>query len=518
MKMSSVENVASFEWWSEANLTHNLNFGTDHAEVDIRKLSLEDLPEPGTIDFVLGSPPCTQFSYANRGGNGDIADGLKDIYKFLEVVNYLKPKYWAMENVPRVSNILERALGIGGQLHKFRHLFTVNIIANSADYGVPQSRKRMIAGDFPLDLFNAYKAVIPTRTLKDILDALKKDIVTDPIFGIELPASEVTDNYYEEPLSPEEERINREAKTYHPVYNKMSFPDQLTRPCRTVTATCTRVSRESIIVKDERDPRKYRRLNIRERALIQSFPITYQFYGKNFSSRFKMIGNAIPPLLTYYIIQSMLETPVEEIKAPSEVKYKHKPASIPDPVKMDTAGRKYPAKRSFKFAIPYLRFGSGIRFDLANSFKEGEVKWDIEFFYGNSKKIKRLPLNEKVLTATLEYFDYYTREAIQEELYCLEQLFDDFDPSIVQKVWCKEIDGLHPFEIIDQLGKVVGKLAARFFPEPSEQLSELAHVILQEETSKKLASHSNLIIAGFIVGSWGNFLIANKQPARKLII
>jgi len=73
MKMSAVENVASFEWWNEANLTHNLNFGTDHKEVDIRKLSLDGLPEPGTIDFVLGSPPCTQFSYANRGGNGDTA-------------------------------------------------------------------------------------------------------------------------------------------------------------------------------------------------------------------------------------------------------------------------------------------------------------------------------------------------------------------------------------------------------------------------------------------------------------
>lgn len=518
MKMSSVENVASFEWWSEANLTHNLNFGTEHEEVDIRKLSLADLPRPGAIDFVLGSPPCTQFSFANRGGNGDIADGLKDIHKFLEVVDYLKPKYWAMENVPRVSNILKRELGIGGQLFKFRHLFKVNIIVNSADYGVPQSRKRMIAGDFPLNLFNSYKAVIPTRTLKDVLEALKKDIVTDPVFGIELPASEVTDNYHEEPLSPEEERINREAKTYHPVYNKMSFPDQLTRPSRTVTATCTRVSRESIIVKDERYKRKYRRLNIRERALIQSFPITYQFYGKTFSSRFKMIGNAIPPLLTYYIIQSMLETPVEGLKAPSEVEYKHRPASIPEPVKMDAAGRKYPAKRSFKFAIPHLRFGSGVRFDFANSFKGSEVKWEVEFFYGNSKKIRRLPLNEEVLAATLEYFDYSTREAIQEELYCLEQFFDDFNPSILQKVWCRKIDGLHPFEIIDQLGKAVEKLVVKFFAESSEQLSELAHVILREEVNRKLARHSNLIIAGFIVGSWGNLLIANKKPANKLTI
>ena len=298
----------------------------------------------------------------------------------------------------------------------------------------------------------------------------------------------------------------------------MSFPDQLTRPSRTVTATCTRVSRESIIVKDERNPKQFRRLNIRERALIQSFPITYQFHGKSFSSRFKMIGNAIPPLLTYYIIQSMLETPAEELKAPAEVAYKHKPAFIPDPVKMDTAGRKYPAKRSFKFAIPHLRFGSGVRFDLANSFREGEVKWEMEFFYGNSKKIKSLPLHEEVLNATLEYFDFATREALQAELHNLDQLFDDFDASILQSVWCKKEEGLHPFEIIDQLGKAVKRLVDKFFPEPSGQLSELAHVILNEEINQKLSRHSHLIIAGFLVGSWGNLLIADKQPANEIIV
>jgi DNA (cytosine-5)-methyltransferase 1 len=383
---------------------------------------------------------------------------------------------------------------------------------------VPQSRKRMIAGNFPFKLFNAYKAATPTRTLREVLDALKKEVVIDPIFGIELPANEVTDNNYEEPLSPEEERINREAKTYHPVYNKMNFPDQLTRPSRTVTATCTRVSRESIIVKDERNPRKYRRLNIRERALIQSFPITYQFHGRSFSSRFKMIGNAIPPLLTYYIIQSMLETPVDKLKAPSEVTYMHKPASIPDPVKMDTAGRKYPMKRSFKFAIPYLRFGSGVRFDLANSFQEGAVKWEVEFFYGNSKKIKSLSLNEEVLNSTLEYFDRSTREKLLKELRRLDSLLDDLDPAKVQRVWCKKEEGLHPFEIIDQLGKIVRRLVDNFLPEPSEQLSELAHVILHEEINQKLARHSNHIIAGFLVGSWGNLLIANKQPANEIIV
>ncbi|MEQ9229106.1 MAG: DNA cytosine methyltransferase [Cyclobacteriaceae bacterium] len=121
MKLSGIENIASFEWWNEANETHNINFGTNHKEVNIRELiPSEHLNYDKKIDFVVGSPPCTQFSFANKGGNGDIEDGLVDIHKFLDVINYLKPKYWAMENVPRVANILESELN-KGSLKKFAH-------------------------------------------------------------------------------------------------------------------------------------------------------------------------------------------------------------------------------------------------------------------------------------------------------------------------------------------------------------------------------------------------------------
>ncbi|MDB4728566.1 DNA cytosine methyltransferase, partial [Saprospiraceae bacterium] len=85
MKLSNINNVASYEWWHEANQTHNFNFNTNHKEIDIRKIDVNSLSFGENIDFVVGSPPCTQFSYANKGGNGDIADGLLDIYKFLEI-------------------------------------------------------------------------------------------------------------------------------------------------------------------------------------------------------------------------------------------------------------------------------------------------------------------------------------------------------------------------------------------------------------------------------------------------
>ena len=137
MKLSGINNVASYEWWHEANLTHNLNFKTNHEEIDIRKINPKELDFGKTIDFVVGSPPCTQFSYANKGGNGDINDGLVDIRKFLDIVEHLNPKYWAMENVPRVAGILEKELEFGGSLVRYKKLVKTIMIVDSADYGVP---------------------------------------------------------------------------------------------------------------------------------------------------------------------------------------------------------------------------------------------------------------------------------------------------------------------------------------------------------------------------------------------
>ncbi|MFT7106828.1 MAG: DNA (cytosine-5)-methyltransferase 1 [Yoonia sp.] len=60
---------------------------------------------------------------------------------------------------------------------------------------------------------------------------------------------EIIDNELEEPLNWEEERFNRDMKVAHPIYNGMPFPDPFDRSIRTVTATCTRVLRESPIIK-----------------------------------------------------------------------------------------------------------------------------------------------------------------------------------------------------------------------------------------------------------------------------
>lgn len=120
LRLAGVQIVASYEKWAPANETNFKNNFHKAKTVDIRQLAMADLP--GNIDIVVGSPPCTQFSYSNRGGGGDIADGLKDLKRFLEIVDHLKPQFWAMENAPRVAKIIGAELLKGGVLEKFRHL------------------------------------------------------------------------------------------------------------------------------------------------------------------------------------------------------------------------------------------------------------------------------------------------------------------------------------------------------------------------------------------------------------
>ncbi|MGJ3234368.1 DNA cytosine methyltransferase [Marivirga sp.] len=527
LKMAGIEVISSYEWWKDANHTHNKNFGTNHKERDIRKLDLvKDLPDHSEVDFVVGSPPCTQFSYANRGGGGDLADGLVDIYKFLEVVDYLKPKYWAMENVPRVAGILRLEIQEGGGLNKFKHLFeggygTIEVY-DSSEFGVPQNRKRMIAGRFPRDLFESYREMTQLRHLRDVVESLASDEVCDPIYGHTV--ANLTDHIEETPLTQEEERINKDSKTFHPVYNKMSFPDKLDRPSRTVTALCTRVSRESIIIEGNKG---FRRLTVRERGCIQSFPADFQFYSNSYGGKLKMIGNAVPPLLTYYLAQSMLETPQEKLPSPkSENKIVNNSDNLPKFFEPEFKGNKFSWSRSFWLAIPGLRFGSGVRFELRNvSNKEiQKVDWWINFHYGNSKKNKQLPLEENLFNDVWEsllIMDINLEDYLKEYI----EFIKNIDVNGLQENWTnKDRSKNGPIWLVDQIGIFSENLINEFKKYDfikKNKLKELTEHILRNGNgaldNKKLADFPEIIISGILIGSIFNIVMINKEVRLPII-
>ncbi|MCB1463786.1 MAG: DNA (cytosine-5-)-methyltransferase [Nitratireductor sp.] len=515
LRLAGVEVVASYEWWQPAVDTHNGNHDGDLKPTDVRQLRPEDLPS--NIDLVVGSPPCTEFSYSNRGGGGDLDEGLKDLVRFLDVVEHLKPKFWALENVPRVAQVLERGVKDAEHpLYRFRNLGMQIEIIDFSEYGTPQSRRRCIAGNIPFDLIKSYRSCLPRRTLGDVIEAIAaKGNIVDPVWGCTLPAAKVTERENEGALNAEELRMNREAKTYHPVYNNMAFPDVMDLPARTVTATCTRVSRESIVIGDA--AAGFRRLSIRERACLQGFPITYQFYARSFPEKAKMVGNAIPPTFTYLVARAAQHVPAEDLVPYAEAGLSLRQPEAAAPVTPPTTeGRIYPVGRSFRAALPGLRFKSGMRFELANG--RGQQKdWQVRFFFGPSVDIREISLDGDLLAELRKSPLIRTMMmAMGVDFANADQVLKTTTPSDLQAAWSHRRGGLRPYQVADLLGELAGKVHQRLLSTATDDQHAVIGYVMEAAAegeegdsipgSKKLTTHALPILSGLLVGSWFNTL------------
>lgn len=510
LKLAGVDVVASYEWWDKACNTHNQNFGTNNTCINVREIDINTLPE--SIDFVVGSPPCTQFSFSNKGGRGDLNEGMKDVWKFLEIVDRIRPKYWIFENVPRLANIISHELEKGDVLNRFSHLIKVITVVDMSEYGVPQKRRRALIGDFPIELLESYRAKCSEHTLGEVLNTCGEKIIHDFLYGFSLPRNQVTELEAEPCLDEEEARMNREAKTYHPVYNLMSFPDKLDRPSRTITATCTRVSRESIVVPDGGRDGCVRRLNPRERALLQGFPINFQFYGGSYSNKLKMIGNAIPPYFTYFLAQALQEMNPDDLVLPADIPGKplETPKKLPSTTRPDANGRRFPAKRKFRAALPGLRFGSGVRFELSNTFLPN-IQWTVDFYHGPSKAYKKVALDAELLhsIANTSIYDVID-ELFEYETEILAEILAATSSERLQKCWTRQADGLSPFAVADLLGNLSVKITNGI--QRANRL-KIEHFVLAAvygyenptgNGTKKIALNAQAILAGMLVGAWFN--------------
>src|SRR5689334_9135996 len=183
LSIANVNVLRGYELWPEAVATYNANLSTSHRPTDVRTLSLQSLPRK--VQLVVGSPPCTHFSFSNKGGNGNLSEGLKDIIRFFEIVQFMRPRYWILENVPRTASIIKEGLCTRGHpLFRFRQLDAEVRIVDFSSFGLPQTRHRCLVGSFPFDLLDSYRAIASRRTLGNVIEALAApDIVVDPIWA-----------------------------------------------------------------------------------------------------------------------------------------------------------------------------------------------------------------------------------------------------------------------------------------------------------------------------------------------
>jgi site-specific DNA-cytosine methylase len=345
--------VAGIDIWKPAIETHHLNGLGAGLEYDLMRLvgdggyeaaqqlakEIED--RYGRIDVLIGSPPCQEFSTSKRGGTGNLQKGMLLVRAMMVMVVALKPKFWLMENVPRLEQaiwkesamrqddgwLIElRKLGVDLDGHQDGYLnVPYGKVYTASDFGAPQHRRRFVAGNVNPRHVDLFRLDIKPL-LCDILGSLERQwhsegsSICDPYYtGHAIPKQELRDYGYDPYIHPMYWEEMRFYKRRHGMGGKLDFPDRTDRTARTVVATMSISSRESMIfaVDDQwgnpvtteyhgRARPLCRHLRVREAACLQGFPISFQFAGENLTTRYRLIGNAVPCQLSYALAQAVL--------------------------------------------------------------------------------------------------------------------------------------------------------------------------------------------------------------------
>jgi DNA (cytosine-5)-methyltransferase 1 len=293
---------------------------------DITQLEIDTVfgPYKGKIDVVIGGPPCQGFS--QKGARRILDDERNFLFKYyLKVVEYLRPKYFLMENVP---NLLTANKGSFKQdiYNEFENLgyHLDSGILNAFEYGVPQLRKRaFVLGtldgmiSLPLafyDKVSAWDAISDLAFLESGEGYEEQDYV--------LPAV----NDYQKQMRKNSNMLYNHIATNHsniaiermmlvpPEQGKETLPEEhLTKSIYSGTWSRIVKSEPSVTITTRFDtpssgrfthPYLHRAITVREAARLQSFPDDFIFYGPK-TSQMKQVGNAVPPLLANRIAETI---------------------------------------------------------------------------------------------------------------------------------------------------------------------------------------------------------------------
>ena len=278
------------------------------------------------IDVVIGGPPCQGFS--QKGKRKTINDERNFLFKhYVEVVKFVKPKYFVMENVP---NLLTAEKGfflneIKGLFKGYGYSIRYGVL-NAADYGVPQNRRRAI-------IIGKYLATPPELPLPCKQKVTIWDAISDLAY-LESGEGEFEQEYRNSPKSDYEKKMSKGSKI---LYNHMAtkhsalalerlslIPPNAGKeilPKEHITksvysGTWSRMKQNDVAVTittrfDTPSSGKFthpflnRAITVREAARLQSFPDTFKFIGSKMS-QMKQVGNAVPPLLARKIARVIM--------------------------------------------------------------------------------------------------------------------------------------------------------------------------------------------------------------------
>ena len=301
-------NVFSVDIEKEFCKTYKKNFPT-HTLVtqDITKLSDEEIKSlaiGNDVDVIIGGPPCQGFSIAGNIGRKFVDDPRNKLFKeFVRVVDIVKPKYFIMENVARLytHNNNQTRQEIIKDFEALGYKVKCEVL-NSADYGVPQVRKRVIF----IGTRSSVEIQFPAKSHEQIHKSVKEALQSLP----KLNSGEESNilnhkamNHTEQMLQKmsfvqdggTREHIPKDLRPKSGDARKYIRYDS-TKPSITITGDMRKVFHYS----------QNRALSVRELARLQSFPDSFEFKGNSISQQ-QQVGNAVPPLMAEALANSIKE-------------------------------------------------------------------------------------------------------------------------------------------------------------------------------------------------------------------
>ena len=347
--IQKVDELLKGNWSDETR-----NLYAKYNSTEVVEKGIDGLLNGEKIDVIIGGPPCQAYSIAGR-----YRDSMKTDYRnflfesFVKIVNYYKPKIFVFENVPGILSakpgdkfVLERIYeafnNIGYEIRKPSEM--KKSIYSSADYEVPQERHRVIIfginkkSNYDLEEIYSYlsreKSLENKKTVRDAIGNLPA------IYPLESPFKIGNRNYSHQIINDPKYTLHearyhnkRDMKVFKiwlensmnniPNVDKVNFYNDISgknsknnkyrniewdKPSPTIVA---HLHKDGLMFIHP-DVKQLRSITVREAALLQGFPLDYDFVG-SMASCYKMIGNAVPVTFAKHIAMALVKY-LEDIK------------------------------------------------------------------------------------------------------------------------------------------------------------------------------------------------------------